>query len=336
MILVISRKEDLAVNLVLPELTERGIETLWWDPGDYPTESRITSRLTGGRWRHTLVTNGTEYDFSLFSAVWNRRPSRPRAADVVTDETHRDYVRKIARFHLNGWEDTLDARWFPARTADVLRTQNKLLNLAAAAELGFTVPETTVTNSPEGLIEVWEGTEGRMIAKEVEFVEFGIDGMGHNFYTTPVSRRHLTGRHRLAHAPVILQPYVDKAVELRITVVGDQVFTAEIHSQGSKATRHDYRHYEGHFSKYAVHDLPKDMERRCVELVRSLDLAFGCIDVILTPEGEYVYLELNPNGQWGWIEEFTDLPISRAIADWLAAGEPAVGADGPTRQGVPA
>ncbi|GAA3109515.1 MvdC/MvdD family ATP grasp protein [Streptosporangium carneum] len=321
MILVLSRKDDLAVNLVLPELAKRGVEALWWDPGDYPAESRIISRLVDGAWRHTLVTGGAEYDCSVFSAVWNRRPSRPRAADVVEDATHRGYVEKLARIYLNGWEDTFDTRWFPARSIDVIRTQNKLLNLTAAARLGFTVPETTVTNDPETLVEAWTEAEGRLIAKEVEFVEFGIDGAGHNFYTTPVSRRHLTSRHRLAHAPAILQPYVDKAVELRITVVGDRVFTAELHSQGSRATRHDYRHYEGNFSQYAVHDLPEDVERRCVDLVGSLGLAFGCIDVILTPEGEYVYLEVNPNGQWGWIEEFTDLPISEAIADWLVAGE---------------
>ncbi|MFF3442313.1 MvdC/MvdD family ATP grasp protein [Streptosporangium sp. NPDC002721] len=321
MILVLSRKDDLAVNLVLPKLVERGVEVFWWDPGDYPAASRITSRLVDGAWRHTLVSGGTEYDCSTISAVWNRRPSRPRPAETVEDATHRDYVEKLARIYLNGWEDTFDARWFPARSIDVIRTQSKLVNLTAAARLGFTVPETTVTNDPEELAEAWTAAEGRLISKEVEFVEFALDGAGHNFYTTPVTRRHLTSRHRLTHAPAILQPYVDKAVELRITVVGDRVFTAEIHSQGSRATRHDYRHYEGHFSQYAVHDLPEDIERRCVELVRSLDLAFGCIDVILTPKGEYVYLELNPAGQWGWIEEFTDLPISEAIADWLAAEE---------------
>ncbi|MFI7132430.1 MvdC/MvdD family ATP grasp protein [Nonomuraea sp. NPDC050153] len=322
MILILSGKDDHGVELVRPRLVERGIEVVWWDPGDYPAASRITSRLVDGAWRHTLTTGGVDYDSSDVSAVWVRRPSSPRAAGTVGEaQFHRTYVERLARIFLNGWEDTFDTRWFPARLPDLLRTQNKLVNLAAAARLGFTVPATTVTNDPEQLAAAWMEAEGRLIAKEVEFVPFQLDGAGHSLYTTPVTRRHLAARHRLSHAPVILQPYVDKALELRITVVGDRVFTAAIDSQGSRTTRDDFRHYEGNFTRYSVHELPEDLGRRCVELVRSLGLAFGAIDVILTPEGEYVYLELNPNGQWGWLEEFTDLPISAAVADWLAAAE---------------
>ncbi|MET8046496.1 MULTISPECIES: MvdC/MvdD family ATP grasp protein [unclassified Streptosporangium] len=324
MILILSAKSDAGVNLVLPKLVERGLEVYWWDPGDYPSATRITSRLVNGTWRHTLVTDDAEIDSSDISTVWVRRPEQPQAASTVENPDYRDFVKKIGRIYLDGWEETLDARWFPARMSVLMHAQNKLVNLAAGARLGFTVPETTFTNDPEGLAEAWAETEGRLIAKEVEFVPYQLDGRGHSFYTTPLTRRHLTSRHRLAHAPVILQPRIEKATELRITVVGEQVFTVEIHSQGSRMTREDFRHYEGNFTEYAVHDLPKDVERRCVELVRSLNLAFGCIDVIVTPEGEYVYLELNPNGQWGWLEEFTDLRISDAVADWLAAGEPAV------------
>ncbi|SEH03668.1 hypothetical protein SAMN05444920_14134 [Nonomuraea solani] len=322
MILILSERDDAAVEMVVPKLRERGAEFLWWDPGEYPAESRITSRLTGDSWRHTLRTSGRDYETSLFSAVWNRRPSPPRAPDSVTDGNHRAYVEKISRILLNGWEDTFDSRWFPGRTMDVIRLQNKLLNLAAAARLGFTTPDTLITNDFEKLIPFWEEAGGELIAKEVEFVEFEVGGEGHTFYTTPVTRRHLTDRHRLSISPAILQPYVAKSIELRITVVGERVFAAEIHSQGSRATRYDYRHYERSFSTYGVHRLPEDVERRCLALTASLGLPYGCIDMILTPDGRYVYLEINPTGQWGWIEAATGLPISAAIADWLAAAEP--------------
>ncbi|WP_283135123.1 MvdC/MvdD family ATP grasp protein [Rhizohabitans arisaemae] len=330
MILILSSEDDRSVDLVLRKLLERGIEVYRWDPGDFPVSARMTSRLVGGAWRHTLVTADAEIDSADVSAVWIRRPRDPRAASDTMDPGYRRYVERIGRIFLDGWEDTFETRWFPARLGVLIRTQSKLVNLAAAAKLGFTVPDTTVTNDPEGLAVAWSEAGGRLMAKEVEALPYNFDGFGNAFYTTAVTRRHLTSRHRLVHAPVILQPRVDKAVELRINVVGDQVFTAEIHSQGSRATLDDFRHYEGTFTEYGVYDLPKDLERRCVELVRSLGLDFGCIDMILTPEGEYVYLELNPNGQWGWVEEVTGLPISEAIAERLAADErPAV-------QGVPA
>ncbi|WP_067182012.1 MvdC/MvdD family ATP grasp protein [Microtetraspora niveoalba] len=329
MILILSSKDDIGVNLVLPKLVERGVEVYWWDPGDYPATARITSRLVGGAWRHTLITDDAEIDSSAVSTVWVRRPQPPEAAPAVADPGHREHVAKLGRIFIDGWSDTYDARWFPADLNTLRRTQNKLVNLAAGARMGFTVPATTMTNDPEELADGWTATGGRLIAKEVELVPYELHGEEHGFYTTSVTRRHLTSRHRLAHAPVILQPKIEKAVELRITVVGDRVFAVAMDSQASRMTRDDFRHYEGTFISYAIHDLPKDVERRCVELVRSLGLAFGCLDMILTPEGEYVYLELNPNGQWGWLEEFIDLPISEAIADWLAAGERPAGQEVP-------
>ncbi|MFI6817635.1 MvdC/MvdD family ATP grasp protein [Nonomuraea sp. NPDC050328] len=322
MILILSAKGDVSVKSVVAELVKRGAEFLWWDPGDYPADSVISSRLSGGSWRHTLRVDGGEYDCSRFTAIWNRHPTHPHAPESVTDGNHRRYVEKIAGILLHGWEHTLDSRWLPARTMDILRTQNKLVNLGVAASLGFTTPETLVTNDDEDLIPFWEEAGGELIAKEVEYVEFRVDGADHSHYTTPVTRRRLTDRHRLALSPAILQPYVRKAVELRVTVVGERVFAAEIHSQGSRATRYDYRHYEQTFSTYAIHELPAEVERRCLELTAALGLHFGCIDLIVTPEGEYVYLEINPAGQWGWIEATTGLPIAAAVADWLIAAEP--------------
>lgn len=328
MILILSDKDDPSVDLVLPKLLQRGLDVYWWDPADYPAAARLTSRLTGGSWRHTLVTPDAEIDSAGVSSVWIRRPGRPRAAPSVTEPVHRDFVARTGQILMDGWQQTFDARWFPARTELLLHTQNKLVNLAAAVRLGFTVPATTVTNDPDELAGMWEDTGGRFIGKEVELVPYQVDGQDHAFYTTSVTRRHLISRHRLAYAPVILQPKIDKAVELRVTVVGERAFTVAISSQNSRMTRDDFRHQEGNFAGYSAYELPADVEGRCVELVSSLGLAFGCLDVILTPEGEYVYLELNPNGQWAWAEKLTGLPISTAIADWLAAGEhaPAKGA----------
>lgn len=48
-----------------------------------------------------------------------------------------------------------------------------------------------------------------------------------------------------------------------------------------------------------------------------MHLNFGCFDLIVTPDGEYVFLECNPNGQWLWVELATGLPIAEAIADFL-------------------
>ncbi len=321
MILILTNGNDPSADLVVPKLLERGLEVYRWDPAGYPASARITSRLTGSSWRHTLVTPDAEIYTAAVGSVWLRRPGEPQAAPTVTDPAYRDVVSpNRADPH-----DRLAAH--PRRPLVPPPVPNSSASLrtswstsAAAARIGFTVPPTTVTNDPRELALAWEQANGRFIAKEVELVPYQVDGADHAFYTTSVTRRHLTSRHRLAHAPMILQPRIDKAVELRVTVVGDQVFTAAISSQNSRTTLDDVRHQSA-LTGYSAYDLPPAVAERCVRLVSSLGLAFGCIDVILTPEGDYVYLELNPAGQWAWVEELTGLPIAAAIADWLAAGE---------------
>ena len=64
--------------------------------------------------------------------------------------------------------------------------------------------------------------------------------------------------------------------------------------------------------------MPDEIKKACVDLTKYYGLEFGAIDLVLTPEGNYVFLEINPNGQWAWIEVLTRLPISDAIANLLA------------------
>jgi glutathione synthase/RimK-type ligase-like ATP-grasp enzyme len=64
--------------------------------------------------------------------------------------------------------------------------------------------------------------------------------------------------------------------------------------------------------------LPEEIESKCFELVRQLGLNFGCIDMILTPDNHYVFLDINPTAaQWLWVEQLTGLSISEAMADLL-------------------
>ncbi|GAA3442876.1 MvdC/MvdD family ATP grasp protein [Planomonospora venezuelensis] len=321
MILVLSDRRDDAVEMVLPKLAARGAPVTWWDPGEFPAGSTLTAAFADGAHRIVLDTGSERLDLSEVRAVWRRRPNPPEPAAAVTDPSHRRHVVWQAEFLLDGAWELAPARWLPSRREVERRAHNKIIHMARAAELGFRIPETVYTNDPAELVPAYERAGGELIAKQINSDEFTVDGAGHRAYTTVLTRRHLTSRHRLRYEPVILQPYVRKAVELRVIVVGGRVFTAEIDSQASRTARDDWRHYDDDRVSYRAHRLPDGLGRRCVELVASLGLTYGAVDLILTPEGEYVFLEINPNGAWGFVEEQAGLPVSDAIADWLVAAE---------------
>jgi glutathione synthase/RimK-type ligase-like ATP-grasp enzyme len=116
---------------------------------------------------------------------------------------------------------------------------------------------------------------------------------------------------------MIFQAYVPKRLEVRVTVVGSAIFPAEIHSQQTHRTRHDWRRYDHGETPYLPHALPGHVAERCLRLVAELGLCYGAIDLVLTPDGRYVFLEINPNGQYLWIEHATGMPISGAVCDLL-------------------
>src|SRR5205814_1443876 len=107
----------------------------------------------------------------------------------------------------------------------------------------------------------------------------------------------------VALAPTILQPYVDKAAELRCVVIGKEIFCAKINSQANENTRKDWRAAKPGECEHENFSLPAHVEASIHRLMDALEINFASMDVILTPEGEFVFLEANPNGQWLWLEE---------------------------------
>ncbi len=116
----------------------------------------------------------------------------------------------------------------------------------------------------------------------------------------------------------MVQEYVPKDVELRVTIVGRKVFACAIHSQDSELTKHDWRKYDFGNVRHELCTLPGEVEQNLIALLRFWNLSYGAIDLVRTPDGRYVFLEINPNGQWGWIEELTGAPIAETIAETLA------------------
>jgi hypothetical protein len=318
MILLLTREDDHALPSVVARLEALGADHLVFDPARYPAQAaiRIDYQPTGRRHRQ-LRYRGRWVDLDTVTAVWDRRPGAPEAAPEVAAPEHRALVAEVSQTLLAGVWDALGCPWLPGPPRAQAAAADKPNQLALAARLGFTIPRTVVTNVPEDFLDLYAECGGRLVTKVLRQVPVRRDGEPCVTLTHTVRRRDAAGYRAIRHGPVILQAYVPKDVELRITVVGSRVFAAAIHSQAVRATRDDWRRGDFWPVPLVPHDVPADVAGRCVRLVRALGLRFGAIDMVLTPDGEHVFLEINPNGEWAWIEDETGLPIGAAIADLL-------------------
>jgi glutathione synthase/RimK-type ligase-like ATP-grasp enzyme len=196
---------------------------------------------------------------------------------------------------------------------------HKPLQLARAQEVGLPVPRTLITNDPDDARRfVDEVGPGRTVYKTFVATE-------ENWRETRIIRSEevaLLDSVRLA--PVIFQEYVAAVADLRVTVVGDRLWPTQIVAGGSSYAV-DYRMDMG-AAEFSPTHLPDDVAEKLMLLMKRLDLVYGAIDLRRTPEGEHVFLEVNPAGEWLFVEERTGQPLTAAMADLLAALDSGAGA----------
>jgi hypothetical protein len=277
--------------------------------------ARAGSLSASWRGRHLAVTaraGGRSLRLDQARAIWFCPPRPIELRDDLWRASHREWALAQWSEALGGLWDDLPARWVnhPARGESAGR---KTLQLRTAAELGLQVPRTLVTSDPaaaRGFVEEAGGPH-RVVHKALR----AVDGVWRE--TRLFEPGDLERLDALRHAPIVFQEYVPAEADLRVTVVGDEVFAAEIDARESSYPL-DWR-VDFDRARLAPAILPDAVAGSLRRLVRRLGLELAAIDLRRTPAGEHVFLEVNPYGLWLFVELRTGQPITDAIAAHLDA-----------------
>jgi hypothetical protein len=324
MILILTQPFDPHADHVAEMLRERGAEFVRFNPADFPAQASLSAQYSSdGQMRSSLRLGAAITELTQLQSVWNRRPRPPVPHAEIQDAALREFIAADCQSFVQGLWNALPCQWLPGRPVAVRRAELKVSQLRFAADLGLELPPTLLTNSREEFLDFYNQHNGNIVSKLVgpAFDRFVAEAASVCRYTEVVSKRDVGYAAALKYCPMILQAYVPKRLELRVTIIGREVFAAEIHSQHTHHTRYDWRRYDLSETPIFPHALPPEVQAQCVRLVERLELSYGAIDMILTPDGRYVFLEINPNGQYLWIEMEAGLPISAAICDFLMAGQ---------------
>lgn len=303
MILIISHKDDYTTDYLVNILNKRGISYHRLNTEDIGTIHKISILYDPKR-----TTSIDKYN--SFHSVWFRRTKLPNNKFLSQDE-HNFYNRDF-RFFLNSFWQTIKANKWLSNPDVVYRAENKLLQLSVAHKSGFSIPETVISTEKLKVRKFYEKHKGNIILKPMFEGRYFEDGEQKLIFTNKVKEKHLN-KEDYCLFPIIFQEEIQKEYELRVTVVDDTVFSAKVNSQSKNNTKVDWRRDRLKFEPYS---LPEEIKLKCIELTKQLGLSFGAIDLIKTKD-QYVFLEINPNGQWVWIESDTGLKISDAIINYL-------------------
>jgi len=317
LVLVVSNSQDIHVGLVTNELETRGHRFARFDTDRVPNDCDVLFEVS----HHRTLTRFCVDDF-LFSAedvtaVWWRRPEEVIASSHL-DQQAKTFVRNEWAAALQGAWRTIDGLW--VNNPERLRfARYKIPQLLLARDLGFSIPDTCVSADPNIVRDFCRRHDYRVIAKLADAgpPRVAPPNLQYTVYTTQIAEADLGSDLAISAAPSIYQGYIEKDYELRVTVVSDRVFACRIDSQATENTKVDWRRYDLGNTPHVATALSPQARDRCLSITQRLGLVFAAIDLIVTPDGETVCLEINPNGQWAWIQELTGLPIAQALAEVL-------------------
>lgn len=313
-VLIITQEPDPTTDYLVPYLERAGLRWRRWDPGAIPTTSMASMQLVAGRWQGSRVTldDGTLVPLDEVGVIWYRRPSTQHAPSGTPSESLTRFINLETRWFLAGFWECVP-RPMVNRPHAGTYAAIKAVQLQTAAQLGFTVPETCMGNEPASVQQLGQATQHQLVVKGFEQALVQLDdGSERRLYTSPVTEADLADTASVRACPSIWQAYVPKQVEIRATVFGHTVLAAAIHSQQSPLSQHDWRRYDLEHTPYLPHTLPDEVYTRCIRLLKTFGLFYGAIDLILSPDGTYTFLELNPFGQWAWIQDLCGLPLAEA------------------------
>lgn len=312
-VLVLTAHDDETATRVCHALDDRGADHARMDLGDFPEKLSVTADLrSGSDWTGSLSGSGRDLPLAEISAVYYRRPSA-FGLSVQMSAEHRRFAAAEARQGLGGLLSSLRVPFVnrPSRIADA---ELKVVQLQAAAALGFLVPPTLIT-SVGSKARAFARDVGTLMYKPLSSPFLREDDHVKLVYATLVSPGELDDD-EISRTSCQFQAFVPKRYDVRLTAVGSECFAAVIHA-GSEASRIDWRADYPSLTYESI-DTPEPVAAAVGAYLDQFGLSFGCFDFSVAKDtGDWWFLECNANGAWGWIADETAMPIAAAIANLL-------------------
>jgi MvdC family ATP-grasp ribosomal peptide maturase len=316
-ILLITHSGDFfTIDKVAQSLVKFGAQPFRLNTDQFPSAVQLKMHLGNSGSNYELTSGEDCISTERVRAVWMRRIWYPKLSKNLAPKFQAACARESLATLEGFWDSIREARWVDNLQL-INAGENKLRQLRVAQEIGFVIPRTLVTNNAEEAREFFCAVKGKMVAKLLTPLSQSMHGSSFFFYTSAVKERDLLDAESLRHSPMVFQEQIPKSRELRVVFVNGKVFVGALDASVYSASTVDWRQMMGSTSLWQSHELPLEIISRLKRFMAIFGLVFGAFDFIQTPAGEYVFLEVNPTGEWGMLERDLGYPIAEAIAKTL-------------------
>lgn len=316
MILILSDVNDAHADAVQKELESLHEQYIRFNLNKDALLETYVEYNSEGEW--LIKTPNAVFSTASISSVWNRRTYVELLLEESLDDSADFKIWK------NEWNKTLlgfynsivHKPWLNFYRNSQL-AENKYIQMNLAKKLGFSMPEIIVSNEKDKLMN-FASKHGNVALKLMHqdfYKSSSATFLG--MYVNKLTVDDLKDFQAKEENPITLQKYIDKSFEVRYTVVENEHFVCKIDSQSSTIANSDWRRYDLAHTPHSIIEPPINIKEQVTVLMKELNLYYGALDFIVDKKGNWIFLEINPMGQYLWIEHLTGLKISQAVARWL-------------------
>lgn len=318
MLMIISSRFDHSTCLVIEWLVQKKVPFKRWNGEDACTSATIQMSENGALNIELENNCSGNFSFGEFTKYWYRRGEFQTFRPVM-----KNLKKQVAKILNQEWDRISGFLYLFIQEKPHLgeitieKNHSKLMSLIWAARCGLMLPNTLITTEKEEILK-HRAAFPVQITKAI-FNLFSIsskNGMG-TVGTEVIELGHLDQLNS-KFFPTLIQENIDKAFELRIFFLKHDFYPMAIFSQSDKQTEVDFRNYNTERPNRCVpFVLPPDIKCKLIRYVDTMNLDTGSIDLIVTKNGEYVFLEVNHIGQFGWLSSNCNYYIEEKIAEYL-------------------
>lgn len=247
-------------------------------------------------------------NFNELDAIYYRKPMMPNLSEYGSD--FHQLMRKDIETLLFGLVESFEGKCL-SKPITLKKAENKVYQAYLAKKIGFNIPNFLITNN--------EKIGNDFIKREISIIKPLSLGKYYTQNSVGIIHTNLIDCSKKIEninlSPIYLQKYIEKDYEIRVTVVNENFFPVKIECKDSI----DWRKMDDQVVNYSLIEISEELKEKCLELMKILDIKFGAFDFLVKESNTY-FLEVNPNGQWLWLEEKFNLEISESIFRYLIEG----------------
>lgn len=316
--LILTNAQDVTADYLCNRLNAKGVCYCRVNTESLPDQGRVGYSAA----KVSLSIGNSSFSPEDIGTIWLRRPMPIQLSVVQSAEsTHGSWE----------WSEALEGflahippdRWINHPARNILAS-HKSEQLTRARANGFRIPDTLISQDQDTVLDFWRKHRGRVIAKPlaagyIERPDFHEDTV---IYTHSVSETDLANVDLLSRCPTLFQEKIEKKCDVRVVVLDTQIIAARLTAKESDGhQRLDIRRRNMSDVIYDVVKFSESETAAICNLVKSYGLRFAALDFAITEKGELVFFEINPNGQWAWLDLAANTNIAGLFVNAFSKNE---------------